>query len=178
MMTSAGKLHIGLILTSTTVPAWQIHLIKLLRKREYVDLIVLRVNNAGERPQPDFITRSYLTFEKFTARISNNAFDLQDARGALKDLPVIPKAYSGMLYLVFHQYLAGKKLYPDCVTSLKIKIAQSSTTAKGDKALFEKITKRSHPRISRKGKHRCKLGLRDLMMVMPRCQAPQSDSQQ
>ena len=89
----------------------------------------------------------------------------------LVDFPKMPKAYKGMLYVKIGQWLEGGKLYPDCSVELTLFQASETSIHKNDKKVFSQKAKRSFPRISRKGKRRCQLALKDILLKLPKCES-------
>jgi hypothetical protein len=73
------------------------------------------------------------------------------------------------LYLTLEKELLGRGIYPDCYIKMIIKEAKNMRPSSEDEFYFKRSTKRKFPRITLKGKYRCRKALKDLFIHIPYC---------
>lgn len=80
------------------------------------------------------------------------------------------------LYLVVKVLYGKEKAYRDCTIETKLYKADNNyRTSSSDKAMFSRKVTRSFPRVTFKGKERCKKSLKDTFLNIKFCIIPKRD---
>jgi len=79
------------------------------------------------------------------------------------------KIIAGDFYLEFTWHRSGKKVYKDCDVDVVMKRSRVDRTHSDDKVVFENTSKRALPRLTFKGKERCKRAIADVFNLLPHC---------
>ena len=83
------------------------------------------------------------------------------------------RVFPGELYFALKIERPEKKLYTDCVVTLKIQKAKGNIPRLKDDTLFKKRLTRRVPRITFKGEERCRMALKDAFIHIPTCKKRQ-----
>lgn len=75
----------------------------------------------------------------------------------------------GDLYFKLDYLRDPEKMWKDCVVKVSVKKATNQKAYSKDKTLYEKSIRRALPRHTFSGNERCKRGLKDAFVHIPRC---------
>lgn len=80
----------------------------------------------------------------------------------------------GEIYMTYQQTHPEGILFKTCLVQLSLKRARVQGGSKNDKVLYEHQVTRKFPRVTFKGKERCKKALQDSFVHIPHCLRPQA----
>ncbi|OUR94196.1 hypothetical protein A9Q84_18000 [Halobacteriovorax marinus] len=79
------------------------------------------------------------------------------------------KIITGDFHLNFSWNRTGENVYKACDVEVTLKRSRINRTQSDDKVIFENSSKRALPRVTFKGKERCRRAINDVFNLLPHC---------